>query len=56
MRGRMSDVARLIEEGLAHIRAGRIPDAARTFERVLHIDNNNPEAMHELGLLHFAAN
>lgn len=51
----MSDVAQLIEEGLAHIRAGRVPDAARAFERVLHIDKNNPDAMHELGLLHYAA-
>src|SRR5262245_41808630 len=51
----MSKVARMIEEGLAHVRAGRVPDAARTFERVLHFDRNNPDAMHELALLHFGA-
>ncbi len=44
-------VAAAIAEGLAHDRAGRLPDAEVAYRRVLAADPEHPGALHLLGVV-----
>ncbi len=45
----------LIDEGLAHHRAGRWPDAERIYRQILETDARNANAWHLLGVLQYQA-
>jgi protein O-GlcNAc transferase len=51
----MPTVAEVLEEGLAHHRAGRWGDARRVYRRVLAFDGGQADALHLLGMLEFEA-
>ena len=44
------DFAALVDEGIAHHRAGRLPQAVAVYARVLNAAPNHADALHLLGL------
>lgn len=51
----MADIVETLQAGLAHHRAGRLPQAELAYRRVLEIHPRNAQAMHLLGLVAFQA-
>jgi protein O-GlcNAc transferase len=51
----MADIVETLQAGLAHHRAGRLPQAESAYRRVLEMHPRNPQAMHLLGLVAFQA-
>jgi tetratricopeptide (TPR) repeat protein len=47
----MSTVREILEVGLRHQQAGRLPEADRCYREALALDRNNPDGLHLLGLL-----
>ena len=44
-------VSGVVEEGLEHHRAGRLPEAEAAYRRVLAAQSEHPEALHLLGVI-----
>lgn len=51
----MTDIAETLQTGLAHHRAGRLPEAERDYRKVLEMHPRNAQALHLLGLVAFQA-
>ncbi len=51
----MTDIVETLQAGLAHHRAGRLPEAERDYRKVLEMHPRNAQAMHLLGLVAFQA-
>ncbi len=47
----MPTISELLSDGLAHYRAGRLPEAANCYTAVLQRERHNPDALHLLGLV-----
>jgi tetratricopeptide (TPR) repeat protein len=47
----MSTVREILETGLRHQQAGRLPEADRCYREALTLDRNNPDGLHLLGLV-----
>jgi predicted TPR repeat methyltransferase len=46
-----SDIPQAIAAGIAHHRAGRLPEAETIYRKVLSVDSNNPDALNLLGAI-----
>ncbi len=51
----MADIVEMLQAGLAHHRAGRLPEAERDYRKVLEMHPRHAQALHLLGLVAFQA-